>query len=271
MEKLPFIQEVGESTTDGKLATLITPSKATVTIREQNGSDDDVISAVSQKDESTPFNNFIAGIIVDQNFDFVSMKGPITVKQVLDMPLRDKYFILMASRAFSISPILKFQWDWKDGRPPVSYEEDLTQYLPNFSKEDLPKPGEPGYFKYRVEPYESTGVYYEFDLISGKRVRYKMLDGHGENYILKLPENQANINTQLRARFIELFFKNSQEWIKVEDFKVFSTRDMAEIRAHVEKYDKSFDGLTDIQNPYTKATLTIPLLSIPDFFFPRQI
>lgn len=272
MEKLPpFLQSVQEHPVHGRLATLLLPSGNSVVIREQNGNDDDVISSMdSSKSQATPFNRFIAGIICEQTFPFVDHEKSITPKEVLEMPLRDKYYILMASRAFSISPILKFQWDWRDGKAPVHYEEDLTPYLPNY-KEELPEPQEPGYFKYRIEPYLHTNPFREISLQSGKKVKYKWLDGHGEVYMLNLPEDKANINTQLRSRFIQLYDDKTGQWFDVHDFRAFNSRDMQEIRFDIEENDKPFDGLTDIKNPYSGNIVAIPLLSIPDFFFPRQI
>lgn len=273
MEKqdFPFIQNQSSHPTYGKVAELLLPSRNTVTIREQTGNDDDVISSQGDSgDMSGPLNKFVASLIIKHSYDFPKNENTITANEVLNIPLRDKYFILMASRIFSISPTIKFTWDWRDARQPVHYEEDLVQYLPDFSQENLPEPGDPDYFKYRVEPYTSQEAFRELTLGSGKNVRYKWLDGHGENYMLNLTDGQRSINTPLKARFIELKLEDGN-WVKITDFGSFKPIEMSEIRADIEKWDKSFDGLTDIQNPYTKEVISIPLLSIPDFFFPRQI
>ncbi len=268
MDKLHFIQEQKEHPALGKVATLLLPSGHTVSIREQNGNDDDVLSSVvAGEDMVTPMNTFISGIIIKHDFDLPN-ENSISTKEVLNMPLRDKYFILMASRIFSISPVIKFKWDWKNNKPAVSYEEDLYPYLWDYNK-PLPEPDDPDYFKYRILPYNSKEPFKELTLGQGKVIRYKWLDGHGEAYMVNLPDSKRSINTPLRARFIEL--KTEDGWIRISDFKDFKPIEMAKIREDIDKNDSAFDGLTDLRNPHTGEEVSIPLLSIPDFFFPHLI
>lgn len=270
MEKpFDFIQEVSENPLYGKLATLLLPSGSTVTIREQNGDDDDIISSfMTGQDSVGPINRFVAAIIIKHDYNFADKSGVLTAKEVLNIPLRDKYFILMASRIFSISPSIKFNWDWQNDRPEVPYEEDLVQYMWDYKKE-FPQIGDPAYFKYRIQPYQEHKSNIEVDLSSGKKIRFYLLDGNGESYIMGLPDSQKSINTPIRARRLELF--DNGNWMKVESFKVFKSYEMAELRDAINTYDKTFDGLTDLNNPYTNEVVSIPLLSIPDFFFPREI
>jgi len=249
---------------------LLLPSGNTVTIREQNGNDDDIISSFISGDEMIgPINRFLAGLIVDHSFEGFKSKSTILPTEILELLLRDKYFILMASRIFSISDTIIFSWDWKNGKPPVKYEEELLPYLWDYNKE-FPQPGDPEYFKYRIAPYtEQKTDTKELVLKSGKKVRYGFLNGHGENYLLNIADDNRTINAGLKARGLELW--QDGEWIKVENFKEFKAYEMASLRDSIEKEDKQFDGLTDITNPYSGEVLAVPMLSIQDFFFPREI
>jgi hypothetical protein len=249
----------------GNTKELLLPSGFKVIIREQNGDDDDLISSVALAESGTSFNMFIASITVWSELT----NKPMTMEDVMNLKLRDKYFILMSSRVFSIGPILKFKYDWKDGRPPVHYEDDLRPYLWDFTK-DMPKENEPGYFKYRVKVYPNgKETERTFTLSSNKEVKYKYINGHGEKYLLELGNDKLTINAELKARELEL--KIDGKWFKVENFKHFSARDMQELRADVSVNDERFDGLTDLVNPSNLETLTVPLIGIQDFFFPRGI
>jgi hypothetical protein len=268
-EKFHFIQEVSENPLYGKLATVILPSGSTVTIREQNGDDDEIISSfITGNDPVGPINRFVAALVLKHNYKFSDKSDVLTPKEVLNIPLRDKYFILMTSRIFSISDNIKFNWDWQNGRPEVPYEEDLLQYMWDYNKE-FPYQGDIDYFKHRIQPYPENQACIEVNLSSGKKVRYYLLDGHGESYIMGLADSDKSINTPIRARRLEIF--DNGNWMKVESFKVFKSYEMAELRDSINTYDKPFDGLTDLHNPYTNETVSIPLLAIPDFFFPREI
>jgi hypothetical protein len=249
----------------GNTKELLVPSGYKVIIREQNGDDDDLISNVALSESGTSFNMFIASLVV-----WSELTGkPLTMEDVLSMKLRDKYFVLMSSRVFSIGPILKFKYDWKDGKPPVHYEDDLRQYLWDYN-EEIPGEREPRYFKYRIKPYPNgKDSLREFTLTSGKEVRYKYINGYGEKYLLELGNDMLTINAELKARELEL--KVDSKWYKVENFKPFTARDMQELRADVAINDERFDGLTDLENPSSGNTATIPLIGIQDFFFPRGV
>ena len=249
----------------GNTKELTLPSGPKVVIREQNGDDDDLISNVSLAENGVAFNMFIASITIYTDWT----KSPMTMEDVMNLKLRDKYFILMSSRVFSVGEILKFKYDWKDGRPPVHYEDDLRQYLWDYSK---PFPGErePSYFKYRIRPYpQGEATTRELTLSSQKIVRYKYINGYGEKYLLALGNDRLTVNAELKARELEL--QHDGKWVRVENFKAFTSRDMQELRYDVTINDERFDGLTDLINPSSGDAITIPLIGIQDFFFPRGI
>lgn len=277
-EKLPtFIKNVQKDPSHGHLYDLLLPCGNKVTIREQNGNDDDIISSFNKGEiESNPFNRFVASLIVKHDFPFTKNEK-LSINDVLQIPLRSKYFIIIASRIFSIGETLIFEWDWKNGDKPVEYEDNLSDYLWDYEI-TFPEPGDPLYHKERIKPYtkrKEEGVDAEhifdrvFELNSGKIVKFNLMNGKGENYLLKLPIEKRSANAELKARDLSIWIED--KYIKIETFKGFTSREMAEIRRVVDSQDSVFDGLTTIENPYSGEESQLPLLHIPDFFFPREI
>jgi len=233
-------------------------------IREQTGFDDEVLSQVTSISDADVLNRFMANIVLK---DLTNDKD-VVYEDILKMPLRDKYTLLIQSRIFSLGEELKFEYDWGENVPTQIYSEDLTQYvLEDYSNVDVDKLP---YFKSRILPYSKEvidGVI--FDLGQNK-FKFNLLDGIGENFILKIPNGTQHINHELIAR--NLSMKNSKgDWEKVLNFSGFSAKDMAIIRAYVKKYDDRIDVLTKIEHPFTGATLEIPLIGIRDFFFPTLL
>jgi hypothetical protein len=270
--KLNFILKEEKHPIYLRCAQLLLPSGNMVTIREQNGNDDDVISSFgNEAQDATVINRFIAGLIIKNTFPFAKTREKMSEKEILKVKLKDKYFILLASRIFSLGPVVLFEWDWKDGSGlKVPYEEDLSLYLWNY-QEEFPEPGQPDYFEKRMTPYfgfDEDGRR-EITLQDGRKVRYKAMDGESENYILGLPVEQRTVNAALKARRLEVFEGSS--WQLVVNFSGFNPRLMSEIRKDVNTYDEQFDGITEIENPKTGQPLNLSLLAIPDFFFPREI
>jgi len=241
---------------------LLCPSGVIVVIREATGSDDDIFSGGTAKDYEL-LNRYLAAIIIEG-----PEPGSMTAAKVAEFPLRDKYFILLASRIFSLSPTLIFQYTWGEGMVPIEYEIDLEEYLWDY-KEDFPLVGTPGYFDQRIPPYPSPfEEWIEIDL-GERRVRLNYLTGVGEAYMLELPEAQKSINKQLVARNLSLFENNS--WHIVKNFMAFTSREMVTIRLKLQEVDPEVSGLVTITNPNTGEIENISLLGIVDFFFPTKI
>lgn len=249
---------------------LICPSGIKAVIREQNGEDDKWLTNPHLVEENMQFNYFVKNIVVSlQLYDSDSIVKNPTLEQILDLKLNDKYFIVISSRIFSMGKILEFTWDWGDGKE-VPYKEDLSNYIWDYTK-PFPEKGDPQYFNYRISPYKegSTKSKIELKLKSGKTVRYKTMDGHSEKYLLKLSEEQMNINSKLLSRDLEMLTE-SDGWVPVRNFTIFTVSDMIELRTKL-KDDEDFKGLTDITNPRNGSTQSIPFLSIPEFFFPLTL
>ena len=109
----------------------------------------------------------------------------------------------------------------------------------------------------------------EFTLSSGKKIFWQAANGNTEQIILKLNEDKRTRNAELMARNLMLEVDNKFE--KVQNFSLFSVRDMAEIRKLVNTYDPAFQGLSDIEDPETGQVTQYPILAAPGFFFLTEL
>jgi hypothetical protein len=187
------------------------------------------------------------------------------------LKLVDKYFILIASRVFSIGQMLKFSYEWMDGME-VDYEEDLGMYIWEYGNKDkpFPKEGDDEYFKYRLKPHEfGTDTSRELPLEGGKKVRYDFMNGVAESYLMKLPEDKQSINQELLSRNIHLFL--GDKWVKIYNFKQFNPQEMMEIRKDIDTNDPTLNIASDLEHPQTGEVVPFPILGTNDFFFPRGI
>lgn len=252
----------------GEVQTLITPSGHEVTIRMQNGNDDDIISNNVGVRDGTASNKFIAGIVVHTD---ITENGKFNLNDAKDLKLCDKYFILVASRIFSLGQNLHFTFTWGDGIE-AEYDEDLGLFLWEYGNENkpFPEPGDPEYYKYRIKPHpfgkDSTRT---IKTRSGKEIRYKFMNGHGEKYLMDLAPELQSVNAELFGRGIEQ--KIGEQWVAIQNFTNFTPLDMVDIRTDVEINDPQVDLITEIPHPRSKETIPYQIVATDDFFFPRGI
>lgn len=250
----------------GNVRELLLPSGAVAIIREQNGDDDALLSNVAMTKSFEALNSFIHSITPYLSTSINPDKPPL-LEDILIRPLRDKYFILIASRIFSLGNILHFEYNWGSEYPKVEYDEDLANYLWDYNI-PFPGQGDPDYFAERIKPYPTTKLGIE-ETIGNKVIRFSLLNSYGEKYLLKLPDTERNINQQLFARDISVKQENG-EWEKISSFKNFKSLEMAKLRNLVSTWDEEFSGLTTVDNPYTNGQSDeISIIQIPDFFFPK--
>lgn len=258
-----------EETLYGKKYKFILPSGYYVTIREQNGNDDDIISNRATAKDLSNFNIFLSSLILDTDLPIAS-NGKITRDGVDKMLLRDKYAVLFASRIHSMGPIIRFEIDWpiEEGGP-QEYTEDLHNYFWDFA-EPLPEPGEENYVATRVKPYPANAYeVQEIELTSGKILKFRYLDGRGEKEIMKLPLEEMTRNSEIKARGLEQ--RMEDKWVKVSNFTYFTKRDMAELYSYLRKNDPDFTAITDIENIKTGEVTKYSIMQAEDFFFPQEI
>lgn len=251
----------------GRKKTFKLPSGKEVTIREQNGEDDDILSNPVDARTLMNISRFIAGIVVDTD---ITPNRLLSVQDVHNMPSLDRYCIMFNSRIFSIGETLEFSYLWPntDGtKREVEYEVNLKdEFLFDYS--DIPSEEEMASKPNAIPFYPGNDEEYTITLSSGKQVKYHLLNAEAEQYLLNLPEDKLTKNQELIARNLQL--KVGDNWEKVTSFRLFSTKDMSEIRAHVRGYDPIFQGTTTLIDPVTHQSVDIPIVGIDNFFFPRE-
>lgn len=253
----------------GNTSTFLLPSGFEVTIREQNGNDDDILTNKATSTDMSNFDIFISGIVVKTDLPF-NVNGRITVDGAKKLLLRDKYFLLFKSRIHSIDKMIDFDYQWDDSKEVDKYTEDLTNYVWDYS-EALPQKGEENYFSERIQPYQKEC--YEDVLLttpSGKELKLNLLNGIGEKYLLQLTAEQQTKNKELEARNLQL--KTEKGWEKVKNFGVFNLTDMRYIRKVINEIDPSLTLTTEVRNPRKENLMDkFPILALKSFFFPEEI
>jgi len=240
------------------------PSGREYTIREQNGEDEDILTNPLEMRNLLHLSRYISAIVVDSK-----PLGKLSFEKALELPLLDRYCILFNSRIFSIGNILEFSYEWTNGtngvKHEVRYEEDLSNYLFDYSK--IPSDEEVASKPHAIPFYPDPSIIEngnEFTLSSGKVVRWKVATSNSEQYLFKLADEKRTGNAEIVARGLELLVDN--KWEKVSNFKMFSVRDMAEIRKQIRTYDPPFLGISEIWNPETGETIQYPVMAAPGFF-----
>lgn len=266
----------------GKVKTILLPSGRQVDIREQNGNDDDILSNPIDGETGANISKFIAAIVVKAHWKTGSYLR-LTYEEARELLVRDRFCIIFHSRIHSIGEIMKFSFDWgedpqKGGK--FDYEEDLRRYLWDYTDE-FPEEylydtegknlgRNPDYDPQTMSPYASNCYdYQELTTQSGKTLRFKLFNGTAGEYMLKLPAEAMTKNTELKARGLE--YMDNNNWVKVENFSMFSSRDMSEIRTFVNQVDSTYNPITEITHPVTKEITNYPIMYGKDFFYQEGI
>lgn len=252
------------------------PSGYSCEIREQNGEDEEVLSNPANIKNFMNINEFIAGIVTHTDF---TASGKLLVQDVMKLPLLDRAVILINSRIFSLGEELEFNYKWP--RPENSKEQaefTYTQNLKDYIFDDYGvKPDEeelkakPDAVPYYLleEDNDNPGKIkltdHKFTLSSGKEIMWDVATVESEQYLMKLGLDNISRNKDLIARNLRLNVDGN--WEKVQNFKLFSVRDMAEMRKEILASDPSFIGTTDIEDPITHSKTQISILTVPTFFY----
>lgn len=244
-----------------------TPSGHVVTIREQNGADDDILSNPADAATLMNLSKFVASIVVKSDY---TQSGRLTVDQVQNIPTLDRYCILINSRIFSLGETLDFDHDWGENRGgKCSYEQDLREFLFDYSKEPTPeelmaKPNAIPYYPMRGKTKDLS-----ITTTSGKELLFDLMTPADESWVANLPLEKQTRNVVLLARNLRL--KVQDKFEKVSNFSSFSAKDMGEIRKAVMAMDPIFMGTTEVQSPVTKEIESIAIVGLPGFFYPEEI
>ena len=248
--------------------TFVTPSGYEVTIREQNGEDDDVLSNPVEAQNMMNLSRFIANIVVNCNYN---ERGRLTPNEAHELPALDRYCILFNSRKFSLGETVDFVYDWgTENGGKQEYSQELDEFLFDYSKiptdEDiLAKPNAIPFY-----PMGSQFKDIEFETSTGKKLKFDLLNARAESYLLELPLDQRTKNKELVAR--NLMLEVDGKWDKVTNFRMFSVKEMREIRNEVIGNDPVFMGITSIENPKVPGQTTdISIVALKDFFYPGEM
>lgn len=255
------------------------PSGYSCEIREQNGEDEEVLSNPASIKNFMNINEFIAGIVTHTNF---TASGKLLVEDVLKLPLLDRAVILINSRIFSLGEELEFSYKWPREKMNDTAEYTYTQDLRDYLFEDYGvRPTEeelnskPDAVPYYLLPEDTNnpGKVQLTDLTlilsSGKEIMWDVATAASEQYLMKLGIDNVSRNKDLLARNLRL--KVDGKWEKVQNFRLFSIRDMAEIRKEILSKDPTFTGNTTIEDPITHKITDISILAVPAFFYLTEV
>lgn len=241
----------------------IGPSGYKYVIREENGADEEIISNQAAARNFMNVTNFIAAIVVSTD---ATESGKLTPNDALALPLRDRYAILIKSRIFSLGDKVPFSYTWPGDITPTYYEQDLNELIYDYdSILELDKPD-------AVKPYKDNDLLrqigfknYELTLTTGKKVKFDLATGETERYAAMLPEEKQTRNSELLARNLQV--EVNGKWEKVEQFALFTVKELAEIRSVINDIDEFYNSMVEIENPRTGEKAQFPIFSAPHFFF----
>lgn len=233
------------------------PDGRMVTIRERNGEDEDILSKVKNNEDGTAFDKYLYNIIED-----LDGNGKATRAQIGSLKNRSKYYILYKSRIQSLGDTVEFEHTFENGDK-VSFEEDLKIFDFDWEKQPLEEREE-----YQIEPYKEKGDSFSFTLSSGVTCKMDYLTSDMEASTLARDISQLSINEKLRIRNFRIADKGG-DFFQVENFKMFPSRVMQEIRKYLKEYDSEFTLMTTLKHPSKPIREEVSLFMYPDFFFPK--
>jgi hypothetical protein len=231
------------------------PSTKKVRIRENNGEDEGILSTIGGAVSGESTYSYISNIIV-KDYD-APEKSSILVDDIKKWKINDKYYLLFKQRIINLGNDLVFEFNCINNTC-VENKTQLSKYNEDLSKidelaEHLNYPGE------KQDEFEF--------MVDNFKLRFQVMNGEMELGFQTLQDRLKNRNSNLIARKLSLFHEN--EWIPLTSFHMFSSKQMGIIRGTIQKYDKGFSPTTDFNCPHCNTPYSIPVLSLPTFFFPE--
>lgn len=238
------------------------PSGRVFVIREQTGADDEILTTITDRDsgELEAIHKFLAGIVIgeykgEEELTKVGLDG------INNLLIRDKYALLIKARIFSLGNYVKFEYDFGEVFGKAEFVEDLNNYVIDYSDKDAKTT------HLTILPYQSINpISIE---VEDRHFVLDLLNSKGEIAIANA--RTPNINLILTSRNLRVKDLNTGKYNPVINFSALTGRNMAIIRSEVRLRDYAPSLVSQISNPVTGETLDIPLLGIPDFFFPTRL
>lgn len=253
---------------EGEKLSFQLPSGKMATIREHTAMDDDILTAGLAKHGSNVmvknFNNYVTAILTE-----LDGKTKVTVSDVENLPLSDKYYLILKSRIHSLGDevMIKLTCPNEECRAESEYTIDLNEY-----DQDLANPLQEyrEADELRVRPIDIGEGYFEIELPSKRKVRLEYLTGKGENYVLAQSKTgNLKASAEILSRFPKV--EVGGEWLEVKSLNVFSKKDSIVIKNAISAKDPQFSLSTEVKCEECGEIHTLPLILTKDFFFPEEI
>lgn len=260
----------------GQTKEITLPSGRVIILRENNGDDEGILSQLKDTKDSNNIDKYISSVVVkDLSKDKLpegEFKG-VTFAEVKKWPLNDKHYVLFAARVLSLGYEFKFKYqcqnpDCRDckAKKKHKYTEDLKPF-------EVPSGG---FNSTRTEeslwpmPYPKGSLMeITHTLKTGKQIQFNILDGDLQKEGMDLPEEGINKNTPLMMRHLTLIHEGEKQ--RCYHLRMFSSKEMAEIRSVIDEIDPDWVPIVIIECPTCKNVVDLPLLGSPDFFYPTGI
>lgn len=237
------------------------PDTSKVTIRLQNGNDEDILSRVGDAQKSTNIAKYLSSIIVEPKLSW---------EDINKWKVSNKYYLLVASRVFNFGAEFMFnqEIEYNGSKLTQNFTEDLSKFLVNFDDpENIEKVTKENPLV--CKPYKlENASFREFTLSNGRKVKYDLLTGEGELKISKIKQEDIRINDVLRARNLSVFNNDKNTYEIVSDYGTLSSKELLEIRKDVQEYDYQYGMEMELELPDGNK-MQVSMIQYPEFFFPQ--
>lgn len=245
------------------------PSMVTITIRENNGDDEGLLSTISASADGSNVRNYMANVVE---------KGVNGKKQLADEFLKwkvnDLYYTLIVQRVFNLGHEFKFTSECPNCKHSNEYEEDLREWIvdefsPDGNSVQAATPEiELKAIKNSPPAYPLGGLdLVQVTLSNQMQFRFEILTIEGERRLDTMSSTQRNINASLIQRNLEMLMPEG--WKKITFFRDLNSRLMAELRGAVAKHDKQWQPLAELTCEQCGDKSKENLLFLPGFYYPE--
>ena len=138
--------QISEHPKFGKICTFLTNAGFYLTLREDNGEDEGILSNIGLMKKGDNIPAYLSSVIIGAPSKLPH--APTDLKEnVVDTNTiclwgsSCKYFAVLVARIFNLGPELKFKWKFEDVPNELGFNEDLRKYWWDLDSSALPKPG----------------------------------------------------------------------------------------------------------------------------------
>lgn len=262
----------------GQTFEFVLPSGAIAVIREHSATDDDILTTTTKgKTEAENFlgnlNRYVAAILLNKPYEPESSAKP-TVKDVENLRLKDKHYIIFKSRILSIGETLEMTHTCSNEqcKAKEEYEIDLSAYDRELgmSHEELAELVDDDKLCITPYPEDYTNPTFEVLVPSGKTVTLEYLNGQGENYVLEQSKrNNLVASSDIISRRPRVDVGGTPH--EVKNVNIFSKKDKVAISKAIKQHDSQFPMSVLVTCEHCGTQRYIPLITIQDFFFPEEM